>query len=214
LQQNQLFDIAFPKFSVEDVDEEMSRAARDRGVLACDLETSGLDWKSEKIGLCQVYVPDHSTALIQPRPRRKPANFLRLLSDRRVVKIFHHAMFDLRFLEYHWQASAVSIRCTKIASKILNPERSDHSLAALVKDHFGVVLDKGKSRTSDWLSWELSEDQIAYAKRDVIYLPALFDSLYAELKTCGRSDLADRCFMHLPTRTELEIGGFGDVFVY
>jgi ribonuclease D len=214
LQQNQLFEITLPQFAVEDIDGEMLHAARKMGVLACDLETSGLDWKSEKIGLCQVYVPGHSTALIQPHTKKVPKNFVRLMSDRNVNKLFHHAMFDLRFLAYHWGVKASSVRCTKIASKLLNPERKDHSLATLVNEHFGIALDKGKSRKSDWLSWELNNEQIDYAKRDVIYLPALFDSLYGRLKSCGRSELADHCFAHLATRTELEIAGFGDVFSY
>lgn len=214
MHQKQLFEIELPQFAVEDVDEETARVARAVGVLACDLETSGLDWKSEKIGLCQVYVPGHTPLLIQRHRKKQPTIFLRLLSDPRIAKVFHHAMFDLRFLAYHWEANISTVKCTKIASKLLNPERKDHSLASLVKEHFGVTLEKATNRKSDWLSWELNSDQIEYAKRDVIYLPALFDLLYGNLKSCGRSELADRCFMHLPTRTELEIKGFGDVFSY
>ena len=112
-------------------------------------------------------------------------------------------MFDLRFLCYHWGVTAENIACTKIAAKLLDPEITQgHTLAALVRQHLGVILDK-ESRRSDWLTWGLSPGQLKYAGNDVVYLPDLLGVLLQELQRKDRLDLALRCFTHVPTQVQL-----------
>ena len=123
-------------------------------------------------------------------------------------------MFDLRFLCYHWRVEAQNIACTKIASKLLDPERTEgHTLASLVKRHFDVTMDKS-SRKSDWLTWGLSPEQLLYAGNDVRYLPDLLNVLLCELDKKNRRDLVLRCFAHIPTRVQLDIDGFKDIYAY
>lgn len=90
-----------PCSTVSDLSESFLKKATQRGMAALDIETSGLDWRSERIGLCQIYVPGATPALIKAKKNAKPERLLRLLSDTSIQKIFHHAMFDLRFLRYH-----------------------------------------------------------------------------------------------------------------
>jgi ribonuclease D len=123
-------------------------------------------------------------------------------------------MFDLRFLCYHWNVTAENIACTKIAAKLLDPEKSQgHTLSNLVREYLGIVLDKS-SRKSDWLTWGLSPQQCKYAGDDVRYIPGLLDRLLKDLEKKNRHDLALRCFAHIPTQVELEIQGFRDLCGY
>lgn len=200
--------------TVSDLSEVSLKQARATGTVAVDIETSGLDWKSERIGLCQVFMEDCEPVLIKVKKKGKPDNLLTLLADSSVQKIFHHAMFDLRFICYHWGAQPENIACTKIASKLIQPDHPQgHSLVSLLHRYLNVRIDKSE-RQSDWLSWDISDSQMAYASSDVMYLPQLLEALETDLRGLGRDDLARKCFRHLPTRTQLEIQGFGDVYEY
>jgi ribonuclease D len=199
---------------VGDIAKDFLFAAERKTHVAWDIETSGLDWASERVGFCQLYVPSVGIQLVKMKKNCAPQNLVRLLSNPNVTKVFHHAMFDLRFLCYHWNTRAANVVCTKIASKLIAGDKSsDHSLSSLLKHYFGVVLDK-RERTSDWLTWQPSAAQMEYLSNDVIHLPNLYDLLTQKLQELDRLELAKRCFEHLPTRVELEIGHFGDVFQY
>lgn len=203
-----------PSFE-EDVPTAFVDAAREHKAVAWDIETSGLDWRSERIALCQLLVKEHGLSIVKiKKGRKRPPNLSKMLRDKNIQKIFHHAMFDLRFLCYHWGIGANNIACTKIAAKLVDPGKSEgHTLANLVQQYLGVKLDKG-ARKSDWLTWGLSSEQLKYAGDDVKYLPDLLRILLQELDKKERRDLALRCFAHIPTQVELEIQGFRDVFGY
>lgn len=197
-----------------DVPKEFLRAAQLQGAVAWDIETSGLDWKSERIGLCQLLVKEHGLAVVKIKRSARPNNLLALLQDSSVRKIFHHAMFDLRFMAYHWAAFPVNIACTKIAAKLIDPDVvTGHTLEGLVHTYLGIKLDKSSRRT-DWLTWQLSPDQLRYAGDDVKYLGELLNALSAELEKRGRLILANQCFSHIPTQVQLDIQGFRDTYGY
>jgi hypothetical protein len=109
--------------------------------------------------------------------------------------------------ERHWRVNAANIACTKIASKLIDPSRSEgHTLASLLLQYLSITLDKTK-RKSDWLSWALFDSRLVYAGNDVIHLPELLSVLMRELETRNLGDLAKRCFAHIPTQVQLDIGG-------
>lgn len=202
------------RLAIGDAPVALVKAARERGLIAWDIETSGLDWRSQRIGLCQVWVEGYGLNIVKIKSGKKPINLVAILEDPSVRKVFHHAMFDLRFLCYHWGVEAVNIACTKIASKILSPLQTEaHTLASLLKQYLAITLDKTK-RQSDWLSCDLSDEQLIYAGNDVIHLSELFDCLIRELRAQNLEDLAVRCFAHIPTQVQLDIRGYKDVFGY
>jgi hypothetical protein len=91
------------------------------GRIAWDVETTGLDWNHDNLGTCQVYAPGVGASVIS-MTEEKPAGLIRLLEDPAVQKVFHHAPFDVRFTIRAWDAIPASIRCTKVASKLLKPQ--------------------------------------------------------------------------------------------
>jgi len=197
-----------------DVPKTFVVAAKKHSVLAWDIETSGLDWRSERIGLCQLLVDEQGLAIVKIKKNKRPQNLATILSDPSVMKIFHHAMFDLRFMSYHWGVAPANIACTKIAAKLIDPEKVEgHRLSSLVLKYLNVELDKSSQR-SDWLRSGLSPEQIRYAGDDVKYLSELLSLLMEELRQMGRSELAQRCFDHIPTQVQLDIAGFKDIYGY
>jgi ribonuclease D len=198
-----------------DLPAELARAFAAVPQVAWDIETSGLDWRRDRIGTCQLFADGVGTAVVSVGGH-KPSRLVALLESSAVEKVFHHAPFDLRFMVHAWEASPTAIRCTKVASKLLEPRAPNeaHSLQQLVSRHLGVSLSKGGVRTSDWSAPHLSAEQVEYATGDVLYLPALLRALEATLQDSGRSGLYDACCEFLPARVTLEVGGYPDVFAY
>jgi ribonuclease D len=196
-----------------DVPKEYADWVRRSGVVSWDIETSGLDWMRDCIATCQVYVPEGPAAIIRVR-EKPPLQLCSLLSDSSVNKIFHHAMFDLRFMVWHWDAIPRNVSCTKIASKVLDVRNeNNHDLQSLLRHHLGISIDKSE-RLSDWFSPKLSQSQKLYAVNDVIYLVALLEALEKQLSSRGLLILAQECFKYIPIRVKLELMGYGDVYNY
>ncbi|WP_168214987.1 hypothetical protein ACRDU6_01150 [Mycolicibacterium sp. ELW1] len=197
-----------------DVSSDFETAVRDARLVAWDIETSGLDWRFDRIGTCQLHVPDVATQVIRLNGHQ-PERLRELLTSEQVRKVFHHAPFDLRFMRFHWKASARNVACTKILSKIVRPEvdAGEHSLKPTLQRFLGVVLDKSQ-QTSDWMSSAFTEEQLAYAVRDVLYLVPLLETLMDEARANGVADIAERTFGYLPIRIETDLRGCGDVFAY
>lgn len=185
------------------------------GRIAWDIETTGLDWRREKIGTCQLFSETVGAVVVSVGEDR-PSALATLIEDSTVEKVFHHAPFDLRFIVSAWQVSPTAIRDTKVASKILDPAAPNetHSLQQLVGRYLGVSLPKGTVRVSDWSASELTDEQVRYAADDVVHLMHLLDALEAALRASGQAELYDSCCAFLPARVTLELGDFPDVFAY
>lgn len=197
-----------------DLPRELYVEAVVAGTVALDIETSGLNWVEERIGTCQIATRERVSIVIIDQ-ENQPKFLSALLEDPDVTKIFHHAPFDLRFMTHHWGVRAANVECTKIASKILNPElsRGGHSLKPVLRRHLGIEISKAQ-QVSDWLSSELSRDQLEYAAADVAHLITLSEVLRTKCTQAGLSEYLDASFAYLPTRVMLDLGGSGDVFAY
>jgi ribonuclease D len=204
-------DVAVVK---SDIDSELLALLREYKKVAWDIETSGLDWRTERIGVCQLYTPRSGTIVVQLGSRR-PTNLCKLLEDPNVTKVFHHAPFDLRFMHHHWQVRSRNIADTKIASKLLSPDlpNEEHSLQELLDRYLAVSIGK-EEQTSNWLVKHLSASQLAYAVMDVCHLLPLLDALSKKLRTTNLYGLYEGCLQHVPTRVELDLRGYEDVFAY
>ena len=179
--------------------------------LAWDIETTGLDWREDELRTVQIY--DGVQAVVVTRISERPEHLIDLLQSPAVPKVFHHAMFDLRFMAAAWDALPQNVSCTKIAAKLLGIEHAQQSLAPLVSAYLGIALDKSQ-QVSNWSATELSPDQLSYAVADVWYLGDLLSRLRWDLEKLDRWVLAGQCFAHIPTRVALELQGFDDIYVY
>lgn len=197
-----------------DLDESFLELCRAQGEVAWDIETSGLDWRTDRIATCQI-AAGKAVAVVRFSGRERPKRLVALLEDDAVMKVFHHAPFDLRFMSYQWQAVPTSVACTKVASKILDPQldNGEHSLMPILARRLGVQISKAQQR-SNWLAEELTAAQLDYAAADVRHLLSLLTSELKEARQRGLEHLIRRSFDYLPSRVALDLLGAGDVYAY
>ncbi|WP_210650311.1 ribonuclease D [Nocardioides sp. SYSU D00065] len=198
-----------------DLPGDLVAALRAERVVAVDTETSGLDWRDSKVQICQLYSPS-SGAVVLRNVRGVPSGLAAVMSDPDVLKVFHFAPFDLRFLLAGWQVTVDSVACTKAASKLLHPTQpaGEHSLARLAARYLDVTLDKGAVRTSDWGASTLTDEQLTYAVADVMYLPELLNTLTQKLAAAGLTkDYWDVC-RYMPVGARLEVAGIPNPLTY
>ena len=185
-------------------------------IVAVDTETMGLNPRRDRLCLVQLSSGDGNCELVQiPQGARHAPNLTRLMQDPAVLKIFHFARFDVTALKQGLGIACRPIYCTKIASRLVRTFTDRHGLKDLCKDLLGIELSK-QQQSSDWGAPELTPEQLRYAASDVLHLHALRLKLEAMLVREGRSELAQSCFGFLPTRAELDLGGWDepDIFAH
>lgn len=184
-------------------------------VVGVDTETTGLDWSTDKLRICQLFSPTVGAVILRGVDQT-PVQLGRIMASVEVLKVFHHAPFDLRFIESQWHVPISYLACTKAGSKLLDPKLAhrEHSLAPVLERNFGVVLDKGSVRTSDWGAATLTEEQLSYAVADVAHLPALQLHMSERLAAKGLSSIFRAVCDFMPIHARLEIDGVPDPLTY
>jgi ribonuclease D len=182
--------------------------------VAVDTETLGLNILRDRLCLVQLSAGDNTAHLVQfdgsdySAPRLKA-----LLADASLTKIFHFGRFDIAVLEKNLGVATEPVYCTKIASKLVRTYTDRHGLKDLANELLGVEISK-QQQSSDWAAAELSQQQLAYAASDVLYLHALKQKLDAMLDRDGRRELAEAAFGFLPVRARLDLAGFADTDIF
>jgi Ribonuclease D len=198
-----------------DLTPELARGLLTAGRVAVDTETSGLDWATDELQLCQLFTPATGAVLLR-NVTGTPSRLAGLLADASVVKIFHFAPFDLRFLQAKWNVTVTSVECTKAASKLLFPDLppAQHSLQSLLHSLLGIEISKGSVRTSNWGVPELSAEQTRYAATDVEHLLGLAEALGQRLVQAGVRPLFDDVCAYIPVDAQLEVSGIPNPLTY
>jgi ribonuclease D len=185
-----------------------------KGSVAIDTETLGLNPHRDRLCLVQLSAGDGSAHLVQPDPATYDAPRLKaLLTDPAVLKIFHFARFDLAVLEKYLGVTVTPVYCTKIVSKLVRTYTDRHGLKDITAELLGVELSK-QQQSSDWAASVLTQQQLAYAAADVLYLHALKAKLDAMLEREDRVAYAKAAFEFLPTRAKLDLAGFGETDIF
>ncbi len=182
--------------------------------VAVDTETMGLKPGRDRLCLVQLSGGDGHAHLVQIAPDMKKApNLQKLLSDKKILKIFHFARFDLAVIKAYLGVDCTPVYCTKTASKLCRTFTDRHGLKDLCKDMLGVEMSK-QQQSSDWGADVLSEEQKNYAASDVLYLHQIKDKLDEMLKREGREHLVKACCDFLPTRAQLDLEGWSDTDIF
>ena len=106
-----------------------------------------------------------------------------IFKRRDIRKIFHGADYDVRSLYRDFDITINNLFDTELASRFSG--YSETSLEAVLKNKFGVTLDK-KYQRKDWSRRPLPQDMISYAAKDARYLLPLAQKLTSELEKLGR----------------------------
>ena len=182
--------------------------------VAIDTETMGLNPHRDRLCLVQLSAGDGTAHLVRfDMGRYNAPNLTRLLSDPRVIKLFHFARFDVAMLKHYLGVDTTPIYCTKIASRLVRTYTDRHGLRDVVKDLLGHEVSK-QQQSSDWGDPGLSEAQLKYAASDVLHLHALKVKLDAMLAREGRTAMAQACFDFLPVRAALDLQGWAEMDIF
>src|SRR2546423_5670873 len=163
-----------------DLLRELEGVGRDEGV-AVDIETTGLSPLENRVEVLSLAVPGQ--IVVVPLTHTMPARACRLLENRDVQKLFHHAAFDMAFMRSRWQLLVEPVFCTKVAARIAGVDKNP-TLEMLASKLLDVHLDK-KEQVSNWSVRPLSKSQIDYAAADVAYLHGLRDELIRRVTDVG-----------------------------
>lgn len=98
-----------------------------------------------------------------------------LMTDSRIVKVFHAARQDLEIFYYLMKEVPSPVFDTQIAAMVCGYGESV-GYEALVNDLANTVIDKS-ARYSNWVERPLSSKQLKYALSDVIHLRVIYEKL-------------------------------------
>ena len=186
----------------------------DAEAVAIDSETMGLQLGRDPLCVVQLSDGKGEAHLVQlNRETYDAPNLKRVLTDPKILKIFHFGRFDIAMFHLHLGVVTAPVYCTKIASKLARTYTDRHGLKDVSKELLGVDMSKAQ-QSSDWGAAKLSDEQIAYAASDVLHLHALRDKLDAMLAREGRDGLARACFDFLPHRAQLDVRGWEEVDIF
>lgn len=182
-------------------------------IIAVDTETMGLDPRRDRLCLVQLSSGDGTAHLVQLSSNYDAPNLVRLLSNPDILKLFHYGRFDIAMLQRFLGVTTQPVFCTKIASKLTRTYTDRHGLRDICRELLGVEISK-QQQSSDWGAETLTDEQLAYAASDVLYLHRLKDILDSLLEREGRSGVAQACFTFLPTRAALDLLGWEETEIF
>lgn len=184
--------------------------------VAVDAEMMGLNPLRDRLCLMQFSAGDGTAHLVKFDGKDYSApNVKKLLTDKKVTKIFHYARADMASVAHYLGVVVTPVYCTKIVSKLVRTFTQYHGLRNVCKDLLGIDVDK-QQQTTDWGVETLSPEQLAYAASDVMHLHKIKDILDSMLAREGRTHLAQACFDFLPARAALDNAGWSeeDIFAH
>ncbi len=185
-----------------------------KGDVAVDTEAMGLNNLRDRLCVLQISDGQGDEHLVQFEQGQYAApNLKKILTDPKVVKLFHFARFDVAIIQHYLGVTTAPIYCTKIASKLVRTFTDRHGFKDLCRDLLGQEVSK-QQQSSDWGAATLSPEQQEYAASDVRHLHRLREKLDGMLSREGRTELAKECFNFLPARARLDLAGWPEIDIF
>ena len=175
--------------------------------IAIDCEFMGLNVDRDQLCLVQISTGNNDAHIIKLNKETYNApNLKKLLENNNVGKIFHFARADLLFIRKYLGVKVNNLNCTKIMSKIARSYSDKHGLKDLVKEFTGNDINKNL-QSSDF-GGELSDKQLQYCARDVIYLHKIYEKLKQILVREKRDILYTEAIKFINCRVNLDLASF------
>ena len=178
-------------------------------IIAVDGEFMGLNVRRDPLCLIQISSGNSDAHIVQfDRQNYKAPNLVKVLSDDKIIKIFHYGRADMAHIKYYLKTNTNNILDTKIASRLARSYSDNHSLKTLIKEFIGIDISK-QFQSSDF-GGELSPSQLKYCANDVVYLHKIHEELNKILERENRIELYHDCLKFLKTRVDLDLALFKD----
>tara|TARA_B100000686_G_C16753582_1_gene954033 strand:- start:1246 stop:1857 length:612 start_codon:yes stop_codon:yes gene_type:complete len=177
--------------------------------IAIDCEFMGLNVERDRLCLVQISSGKNDAHIIQlNKDKYNAPNLKKLLTNNDINKIFHFARADLLFIKKYLNVDVENINCTKLMSRLSRTFSDKHGLKDLIKEFIGIDVSK-QLQTSDF-GGNLTDKQLQYCAKDVIYLHKIYESLHKILVRENRINLYEETIKFLPTRVELDFASFNE----
>ena len=171
---------------------ELAAQARASGRLGIDTEFMGEGRYRALLCLIQIAVETDDgvrVEVLDPLTEEfDPAPLAQLLADPDIQVVLHAGRQDVALLRREWSTELRGIFDTQVAAGFAGL-RAQLGYEALLHEMVGVRLRKSASFTR-WDTRPLSEEQVGYAREDVLHLLQLADALQSTLSDRGRLDWA------------------------
>ena len=191
------------KLHKEDLPDQLSLGDN----IAVDCEFMGLNVERDNLCLVQISSGKNDAHIIQlNRDNYNAPNLKKILEKKNISKIFHFARADLLFIKKYLNVKVENVHCTKIMSKLARSYSDKHGLKDLIKEFTGN--DISKSMQSSDFGGDLSEKQLQYCAKDVIYLHKIFGSLEKILIREKRFHLYTDTIKFIHSRVNLDLASF------
>ena len=175
--------------------------------ISVDCEFMGLNVERDKLCLVQISTGKNDAHIIKlNRENYNAPNLKKILEDKKINKIFHYARADLLFIKKYLNVEVANINCTKIMSKIARSYSDKHGLKDLIKEFTGNDISKNL-QSSDF-GGDLTEKQLNYCAKDVIYLHQIYKSLSKILIREKRNDLYKDAIKFIYSRVNLDLASY------
>ena len=175
--------------------------------ISVDCEFMGLNVERDKLCLVQISTGNNDAHIIKlNRESYNAPNLKKILEDKKINKIFHFARADLMFIKKYLKVNVENINCTKVMSKIARSYSDKHGLKDLIKEFTGNDISKNL-QSSDF-GGELSEKQLQYCAKDVIYLHKIYNNLIKILIREKRDKLYLNTIKFIHCRVDLDLASF------
>ena len=175
--------------------------------IAVDCEFMGLNVERDSLCLVQISTGNNDAHIVKlNRETYNAPNLKGTLKNKNINKIFHYARADLLFIKKYLNVDVVNVNCTKIMSKIARSYSDKHGLKDLIKEFTGNDISKNL-QSSDF-GGDLSEKQLQYCAKDVVFLHKIFYSLEKILVREKRDKLYYETIEFINTRVNLDIVSF------
>ena len=191
------------KLHKEDLPDQLSLGDN----IAVDCEFMGLNVERDNLCLVQISSGKNDAHIIQlNRDNYNAPNLKKILENTNISKIFHFARADLLFIKKYLNVKVENVHCTKVMSKLARSYSDKHGLKDLIKEFTGN--DISKSMQSSDFGGDLSEKQLQYCAKDVIYLHKIFGSLEKILIREKRFHLYTDTIKFIHSRVNLDLASF------
>ena len=175
--------------------------------IAVDCEFTGLNIERDNLCLVQISTGNMDAHIVKlNREKYEAPNLKRVLGDNKINKIFHFARADLLFIKKYLKINVQNVNCTKLMSKLARSYSDKHGLRDLIKEFTGEDISKNL-QSSDF-GGDLSDKQLQYCAKDVIYLHRIYESLRKILIRERRIGLYDDTIKFIQTRVDLDLASF------
>ena len=168
------------------------------------IDTEFLREKTYYAKLCLIQVAiEGASAIIDPFTIEDLTVMASVLTNKKIVKIFHASSQDIEILYHETGVVPTPVFDTQVAAALLGKSQQA-SYAALVQSFCQVTLPKKDSFT-DWSRRPLSPSQVEYAADDVTYLPRIYNDMVKQLTEKGRMSWLDDAFAEISNPSKYEV---------